>query len=174
MKTTDIAIATPCGQDWQSMSPREKSRFCGECKKVVHDLRTMKEKDAKALLSTPSTEGLCVRYMYDEEGNVWFQDTMFMRTEGLLKKVAAAAAIAAVPFLTACMGSAGYDGAYGVSADTQGPSTGDLPQPDSGGGHPGADAGPSAEGGPVDPGADAAVDPDPNADPDAATDPDQG
>ncbi len=173
MKQSDITIATPCGQDWQSMSPREKSRFCGECKKVVHDLTSMKEKEAKKLLATPATEGLCVRYMYDEQGNVWFQDSMFMRTEGLLKKVAAVAAIAAAPFLTACMGAAvGNDGPF-ESAQVTESDQGSLGNQ---GNTAQADAGPSTDtdAGPMDPsaqdrGTDAATDP--NADPDAGTDP---
>ncbi len=185
MKTSDIPIATPCGQDWTSMSPREKSRFCGECKKVVHDLRSMKEKDAKKLLSTPATEGLCVRYMYDEQGNVWFQDTMFMRTEGLLRNVAATAALAAAPFLTACMGSAAPIPGDGWS-DTSNQVDPAVRTDDDAGQNPNADGGPATDtdAGPIDPGtadggADAATDPnadpdaavDPNADPDAAVDP---
>jgi hypothetical protein len=182
MKKSDIAIATPCGQDWQSMSPRERSRFCGECKKLVHDLSSLKEKEAKKLLSTRSTEGLCVRYMYDEQGNVWFQDSMFMRTEGLLKKVAAAAALAAAPFLTACMGTAvGTDFSSNDHAQVDPAVSDPSPEPLADAGArtdaaPNTDAAPSVA---ADGGADSATDPaqdpdaggDPAQDPDAAVDP---
>lgn len=179
------------------MAPRDKSRFCGECKKVVHDLRSMKEKDAKALLSAPSTEGLCVRYMYDEHGNVWFADSFFMRTEGLLKKVAAAAAVASAPFLTACMGAyAGpIDGVAETQEDAGTNGNGDpgypIPQADGGAGAKAdaalpsdqPDAAPSTDDGAApdpdaavdpDPNADAAVAPDPNVDPDPNADADAG
>jgi hypothetical protein len=200
MKESDLPIASPCGQDWEGMDPRDKSRFCGECKKVVHDLRSMKEKDARKLLSTPSTEGLCVRYMYDEVGNIWFADSFFMRTEGLLKKVAAAAAIASAPFLTACMGAyAGPDGIDPAVTQDDGGSDTDSGDP----GYPnaqvdggassdaaanplpgcgqtadaGADAAPQANGDDAaapDPnaGEDAGVDPGPSDDADASVDPD--
>lgn len=32
-----ITIPTPCHEDWSKMSPSERGRFCGSCKKEVHD-----------------------------------------------------------------------------------------------------------------------------------------
>ena len=62
MKKTELPIASPCNADWSTMDPRDKARFCGECKKLVHDLSSLRETDAKRLLASRG-EGLCVRYL---------------------------------------------------------------------------------------------------------------
>src|SRR5690349_24905398 len=72
MRRDDIRIDLPCNADWDTMTPAGKKRFCADCKKHVHDLSRMSEEEARALMSAPSTEGLCVRYVYDELGKVVF------------------------------------------------------------------------------------------------------
>src|SRR4051794_23741089 len=104
MKTSDLPIASPCSVDWETMNPRATGRFCGDCKKVVADLSSLREKDAKARLAA-APDGLCVRYLYDEHGNVWFKDSALVATAGLLRKRASLAALALMPLLTACMGA---------------------------------------------------------------------
>lgn len=86
------------------MNPRKSGRFCGECKKVVHDLSKMREADAKKRLAL-APETLCVRYLHDEHGNIWFADTPLLT----LRRGAGLAALALMPVLTACMGSAPLD-----------------------------------------------------------------
>jgi hypothetical protein len=108
-KTRDIRIATPCSVDWESMNPRATGRFCGDCKKVVHDLSSLGEAAAKRLLASAPAE-LCVRYLHDEYGNVWFRDTSLLSPANLRKKAAGLAALAVAPLLTACMGA--YVGEY--------------------------------------------------------------
>ena len=105
MKTGELPIARPCDADWASMNPRETGRFCGECKKVVQDLSSMREADAKRRVAA-SPEGLCIRYLHDEHGNVWFADRRLVAPRSLLGKGAGLAALALMPLLTACMGSA--------------------------------------------------------------------
>src|SRR5581483_9550279 len=74
MKASEATIATPCGADWQKMDPRgDTKRMCGECNKLVHDLSSMTEGQARALLARPRNEGLCIRYLHDVHGNVWFE-----------------------------------------------------------------------------------------------------
>ena len=46
MRKSDIAIPVPCTVDWQKMTPADKGRFCGDCKKVVRDLSKMSEAEA--------------------------------------------------------------------------------------------------------------------------------
>lgn len=104
LTVNEVRIATPCGLDWSKMTRREANkRFCGECKKHVHDLSAMGADEARALLEGPSTEGLCVRYLADERGNIAFRpDVPTTR----LKRAGLAAAAVAMPLtLTACMGS---------------------------------------------------------------------
>ena len=72
MKVDEARIATPCGADWRTMQPRGNARLCETCDKVVHDLSGRSEAEARALLRTRPNEGLCIRYLHDAEGNVWF------------------------------------------------------------------------------------------------------
>ncbi|APR85021.1 Hypothetical protein A7982_10370 [Minicystis rosea] len=111
MHRDEIPIASPCSVDFSSMTLADaKKRFCGECKKHVHDLSQMSRTEARALLSSPTTEGLCVHYLYDERGAVWFAEEAKLvapsRLARMKRFVAAAAAVAAPLSLTACMGAA--------------------------------------------------------------------
>lgn len=72
MKTSAIEIAEPCQVDWTKMTPADGGRFCGECKKVVKNLSAMTEREAKKLLRTASEGQLCVRFLHDKHGNVFF------------------------------------------------------------------------------------------------------
>jgi tRNA-binding EMAP/Myf-like protein len=112
MKRSDLAIPSPCSQDWNTMTAEGKKRFCQACKKHVQDLSQMSEAEAQALLATPPAEGLCVRYLYDAFGNVLFDlvDTRIVpasrlvRARNALAKGAVMAGLAAS--VTACMGAA--------------------------------------------------------------------
>jgi hypothetical protein len=101
----DVDIEKPCPMDWKSMTPADKGRFCGECKKVVHDLSRGTEREARALLKENVNGDLCVRYVYDRHGKIFFakdrpQDLV---PASLLSRAKRAAAAAAVPFaLAAC------------------------------------------------------------------------
>lgn len=57
------------------MKPADmKKRFCDECELHVHDLAAMTKREAKAVLASEATEGLCIRYLYDQHGAVVFSD----------------------------------------------------------------------------------------------------
>lgn len=89
--------------DWTGMKPAGmKKRFCDVCKMHVHDLSRMSRRDAQALLASERTEGLCVRYLYDQHGDVVFTDSL-VRAKRL---VVGAVAVASAMTLTACMGAA--------------------------------------------------------------------
>jgi hypothetical protein len=66
-----VAINDPCPADWRGMSGDNKRRFCGQCKKHVHNLSEMTEAEAKRLLC--AKKDLCVRYVAKEDGDVGFQ-----------------------------------------------------------------------------------------------------
>lgn len=111
MKRQDLAIASPCAMDWNTMTAEGRKRFCDACKKHVHDLSSMKEAEAVALLQKPPAEGLCVRYLYNAYGEVLFDmvDTRIVpasrlvRARRALESGAAAAGVALS--LAACGGS---------------------------------------------------------------------
>jgi hypothetical protein len=98
-------------------------RLCGQCTKVVHDLSSMTESGARALLRRPRNEGLCIRYLHDIHGNVWFGDREPSRMAPagrLARRGLAALAIAAVPALLEACGGASpgtYDPAVADAGD---------------------------------------------------------
>jgi hypothetical protein len=77
MNRTDLPIA-PCEVDWSTMTLADRGRFCGSCRKVVTELTHMTEAQARALLDSPPTEGLCVRYLYDERGEIVFRSDVVL------------------------------------------------------------------------------------------------
>jgi hypothetical protein len=105
MRANDIPIASPCTVDWRTMKPSDTKRFCETCKKHVHDLSSMTKVDARALLASPPTEGLCVRYLFDARGEIVFRPipaTMLSRA----KRFATAAAAVSLPMaIAACSGA---------------------------------------------------------------------
>jgi hypothetical protein len=123
VRRDDAPIATPCGADWTGMSPRGKARLCGQCDKLVYDLSAMTELDARALLKTRPTEGLCVRYLHDATGEIWFgaRDERVVAASRLVRRGAAAmsaAALVLVPALTeACGGAAPDKNPYNYPAE---------------------------------------------------------
>jgi hypothetical protein len=103
MRATDIHIESPCGADWQSMKPGDRKRFCDACKKHVHDLSAMSKDEAREVLSSPPTEGLCVRYLYDAHGDVVFRDTPMPAS--FLSRAKRFAALTLPMGLAACSGA---------------------------------------------------------------------
>jgi hypothetical protein len=160
MNEGEVVIRTPCGADFDAMDPRGTARFCASCKKLVHDLSALGEVKARALLrSTP--ESLCVRYLHDETGKLWFGEptpTLIAKdqlTRG--KRMMAAAALVVTPILfQACGGADPYDdrerssdtdaGAEPPEPDQQG-ITKDDPAPGTTANDDGADAEAEAESG---------------------------
>lgn len=103
MRREDIVIESPCGMDWNGMKPADmKRRFCDVCKMHVHDLSKMTRREAKTLLASERTEGLCIRYLYDQHGDVVFTGSL-VRAKRL---ALGAVALASTMSLTACMGAA--------------------------------------------------------------------
>lgn len=104
----ELPIQNPCNQDFSAMTRAEANRrFCGACKKHVHDLTSMTEGEARALLDAPATEGLCIRYLADERGRIAFKPDVASARLRQRSGLALAALAAAAPLtLTACMGSA--------------------------------------------------------------------
>lgn len=111
MKRSDIQIAKPCNQDWDTMTAEGRRRFCSACKKHVQDLSKMSAAEAREVLAAPPSEGLCVRYLYDEFGNVMFDmvDTSIVPASRLVRaaKVVASTAVAAgfAATISGCMGA---------------------------------------------------------------------
>ena len=101
MDKRELPVAAPCTVDWRKMTPADGGRFCGDCKKVVRDLSTMTQQEARALLSQAGAGQLCVRFLHDRHGKVFFADQARPLLPASLlsraKRVALAAAAVAVP-----------------------------------------------------------------------------
>lgn len=94
MKSAELPIANPCHADWSSMTLSDRGRFCGQCSKVVQELAKLTEPQARALLASPPTEGLCVRYVHDATGEILFRRDVV--PVGRLHRVRNAAVVALV------------------------------------------------------------------------------
>lgn len=112
MNKTDLRIGSPCSVDWAAMTPADKGRFCADCKKVVHELSRMTEGEVRTLLGGAKPGQLCVRYVYDRAGKVFFAGDAPASPGGLVpssflsraKRAALVAAAIAVPLATAACG----------------------------------------------------------------------
>jgi hypothetical protein len=76
MRTLHLPIADPCHEDWDAMDPTERGRFCQKCTKEVHDLSSMDEAQARALLRARAGARICVRYEHDDEGRIHFRSSL--------------------------------------------------------------------------------------------------
>ena len=87
-----------------------QKRFCDACKKHVHDLSSMSPAEARAVLDAPRSRDLCVRYLYDDEGNILFRPSYDLVPASMLaraRRFVTAAGVLALPLtLNACMGAA--------------------------------------------------------------------
>ncbi len=100
----DIPIPNPCDAAWDEMHDHGHHRFCDHCTTDVHDLSSLTQDEAMALLEARKDEHLCVRYAH-HEGEVFFKDStspvwrLSRQLEGAKALLAAAALV--VPLLAA-------------------------------------------------------------------------
>lgn len=119
MKRSEIPIPIPCTENWDTMTPAGRTRFCATCKKHVQDISGMTEEDAREVLARRVRDDLCVSYLFDKHGDVVFQmvDTRIIPPNRLVRAGRAAATAAAAFALSttiACGGGAGEQRLAGV------------------------------------------------------------
>jgi hypothetical protein len=66
-RLSQLEIKKPCSADWNEMSGDDATRYCGKCRKNVHNLSEMGADEAEALLQSGS---VCVRYRSDDRGRI--------------------------------------------------------------------------------------------------------
>ncbi|HMK06849.1 MAG TPA: hypothetical protein VK476_04920 [Flavobacterium sp.] len=54
-----ISIPNPCNENWNSMNPTEKGRFCMSCNKTVVDFTKMKNQEIQKYFVENSDEKIC-------------------------------------------------------------------------------------------------------------------
>lgn len=57
----NIYIPEPCHENWEAMTPEEKGRFCGSCKKIVFDFT--KATDKEIILHLNKEKNTCGRFL---------------------------------------------------------------------------------------------------------------
>ncbi len=60
MRASDLEIPEPCAENWDEMTVQERGRHCAVCRQTVHDLSTMTEAQARALLDEDAD--ICISY----------------------------------------------------------------------------------------------------------------
>lgn len=99
MHQSDIEIPEPCSEDWDSMTPNERGRYCDSCRKTVHDLSGMTEADARRVLEE---DDVCVTFEVNERGLVLFEPAPIVPLSRLTRKLPAVAAAGLSLALAAC------------------------------------------------------------------------
>ncbi len=69
-----LRIASPCTADWNQMVGDDRTRFCSQCRRNVHDLSSMTSDEAVDLLRAAGQGRLCVRFYRRADGTVLTQD----------------------------------------------------------------------------------------------------
>ncbi len=65
-------IASPCDQDWASMTGDDKCRFCDLCEKNVYNLSSMNNLEIEELLA--SDKNVCTRIYKRTDGTILTED----------------------------------------------------------------------------------------------------
>lgn len=124
MDRASLTLAFPCTADFSRMREVPGGRHCDDCDKVVHDLSSMSEADAREVLRSQPPDRVCVRYVYEPDGRVVFggvprgvaivpEHALSRKWKHTLALAAAAAATSAVAMLIEACGGANPDDGYG-------------------------------------------------------------
>lgn len=113
MKKRDLHIAEPCHASWEAMTGDDARRFCDSCQKHVHHLSGMTRREAERLLSAPRDGGsLCVRYAYDNAGEVRFRARRRLATAPGAQRRGAAELVATASAFAAVLGACAWPSAF--------------------------------------------------------------
>lgn len=61
-----ITIPAPCHEDWNSMTQKEKGRFCGSCKKTVMDFTQLSSSEIQNYLSENQHQKTCGHFKREQ------------------------------------------------------------------------------------------------------------
>ncbi len=139
MDSRDLELSRPCPIDLDSLGVDRRQRrvFCSHCSAHVTDISQMREAEASRFVADNRGSGVCISCLRDEEGNVYFADSVHRGVESradgappsarrspslvpverlrhpAVRRAAAVAALA----LAACTPHAEHDEAYVESMD---------------------------------------------------------
>lgn len=58
----NLFIPEPCSENWESMSPQEKGRFCSVCNKCVIDFTQKQSQEIQQIIEERKEEQICGRF----------------------------------------------------------------------------------------------------------------
>ncbi|MFW5968988.1 MAG: hypothetical protein ACOCV2_15795 [Persicimonas sp.] len=93
MHADDIPLEEPCCESWNEMNGDNRRRHCEVCATDVINLSALTEAEARKVLSRDSLP--CIRFTYDEAGQVVFMHPQVRRQRRGARRLLAAAALVA-------------------------------------------------------------------------------
>lgn len=66
----NIHIPKPCNENWETMSPQEKGRFCSVCNKCVIDFTQKQPEEIKQIFVERKDENICGRFYRNQLENI--------------------------------------------------------------------------------------------------------
>jgi hypothetical protein len=105
MKRTNLTIAEPCHENWDTMTGDQRGRFCSSCDKSVHHLTEMSPREATSLLRSQPADGLCIRYEVDEAGDPVVGRRRVLATSPLSQQLGATALVGRATMFAAGLAS---------------------------------------------------------------------
>lgn len=101
MHRDELPIPEPCHADWDAMEPRERARFCQECRIEVTDVSAHTEAEVRAFAARPREGRVCVSYLVRADGTIRLADTPDVPTRSLVRRGRSLVAAASLA-LAAC------------------------------------------------------------------------
>lgn len=65
-KNIQLAVPSPCHEDWNAMTPSEKGKFCASCQKQVIDFTNMSDTELALFFKKKPTGSVCGRFFNDQ------------------------------------------------------------------------------------------------------------
>ncbi|MGG5210953.1 hypothetical protein ACQWU4_18690 [Chryseobacterium sp. MIQD13] len=62
----NLHIPNPCSENWETMSPKEKGRFCSVCSKCVIDFTEKKPEEIEHIFNERQNEEICGRFLNNQ------------------------------------------------------------------------------------------------------------
>lgn len=76
----NLRIPNPCSENWETMSPQEKGRFCSVCNKCVIDFTQKQPQEIVRIIDEKKDEEVCGRF-YKHQLNKGVEQSERLRTQ---------------------------------------------------------------------------------------------
>lgn len=101
-----IQIKAPCSASWDAMAGDDARRFCDDCQLHVHNLASMRRRDAEALIQGIGQQRVCVQLQRTADGRILTKDDRMLHVR-LRRRAAYVSAKLLVGLTTAALVMAG-------------------------------------------------------------------